>query len=85
MSRPALTLSQTLEPRYPVLVPDATPADAHFAAASQLVHLAASLPGDAQLITLDAVLERVALGLRAVGERRLSAHSEVSRSATATR
>lgn len=74
MSRPALTLSQTLEPRCPVLVPDATPADAHFTRASQLVHLAGSLQGEHQRLTLVSVQNEVALGLRAIAERRLTAY-----------
>jgi hypothetical protein len=57
----------------PALVLDTTPADAHFAAASQLVHLAGSLQGEKQRITIEAVRDRVALGMRAIAERRLTA------------
>jgi hypothetical protein len=58
----------------PTLAPDATPADQHFIQASQLVHIAGSLSGEHQRITIESVKAEVALGMRAIAERRLTAN-----------
>jgi hypothetical protein len=58
----------------PALVPDTTPADQHFTQASQLAHIAGSLSGEHLRLTIESVRHEVALGLRAIAERRLTAH-----------
>jgi hypothetical protein len=63
----------------PALVPDTRPADVHFASASQLIHLAGSLQGAHQRQTIESVKHEVALGLRAIAERRLTSHPLTAR------
>ena len=73
------TLAGNITPQPPALVPDARPADAHFTAASQLVHLAGSLRGDRQRLTIKCVKSEVALGLRAIAERRFTTYPLTAR------
>ena len=75
----ARTLSTSPVFTRPALVPDTTPADAHFTAASQLVHLAGSLRGEHQRLTIESVKNEVALGLRAIAERRFTAYPLTAR------
>jgi hypothetical protein len=63
----------------PALVPDARPADAHFAAASQLIHLASAMQGEHQRVTIESVQNEVALGLRAIAERRFTQYPMTAR------
>lgn len=57
------------------IAPDSAPADAHLAHAMTLVRCAELLRGDAQQQTILAARDEIALALRAVGERRLTADS----------
>jgi hypothetical protein len=73
-----LALAGAITPK-PALVPDTRPADAHFTAASQLIHLAGSMQGEHQRRTIESVKEHVALGLRAIAERRLTSYPMTAR------
>jgi hypothetical protein len=72
-------LAGAIAPQKPALVPDTRPADQHFTQASQLVHLAGSLQGDHQRVTIEAVKAEVALGLRAIAERRFTTNPVLAR------
>jgi hypothetical protein len=83
MSTRALELAQrkaiNRTPKPIALAPDTIPADAHFTAASQLIHLAGSLQGEHQRLTIESVQHEVALGLRAIAERRFTMYPMTAR------